>query len=591
MKNYILIGALFCCVQLSAQNVGIGTTTPQARLHVADSSVVFDGGPLWYLPLPAGNTPVTGAGVRMLWYPGKAAFRTGAVSGDLWNKDSIGKYSFASGLDVKAKGDYAAAFGVNNNALDWYTFAAGGENTAAAAGAIGMGVFNTSRNMFSVSIGNNLISKSVGSAVLGSYNDTADTQRPVGSSDVGDRIFQVGNGNAFTRSNALTVLRNGNTGIGVANPAARLHINKSAVFTGGLWYLPDAAGNPPVENEGVRMMWYADKAAFRTGAVSSNAWNKDEIGEYSFAAGLDSKAKGNYSAAIGVNNNSLDWYSFSAGNSNTATGVSAVAIGNNNKSRNTNAVAIGNDLITKTVNGISIGSFNDTADLQPPTGTAFITDRIFQIGNGSGFGRSNAITVLRNGNMGIGTVNPAKPISFPPALGEKILLYPGTTGEVGIGVYGNELRLHCDNAGSMVSFGTQDNAGNFTQAGRFQISGGYALYVNGSIWANGTTYASDQRFKQNITAIESPLQKLLQLNGVEYEMNDAAFPANNFKSGRQIGLLAQNVEKIIPEAVNELDGYKGVDYAKLVPLLIESIKEQQRQLDEQKKMIDALLKK
>ena len=76
------------------------------------------------------------------------------------------------------------------------------------------------------------------------------------------------------------------------------------------------------------------------------------------------------------------------------------------------------------------------------------------------------------------------------------------------------------------------------------------------------------------------------------------FAKNHFMPGRQMGLLAQNVEKIVPEAVNEKDGYKGVDYARLVPLLIESIKEQnkkieeqQKQIDEQRKMIEELLKK
>jgi trimeric autotransporter adhesin len=60
---------------------------------------------------------------------------------------------------------------------------------------------------------------------------------------------------------------------------------------------------------------------------------------------------------------------------------------------------------------------------------------------------------------------------------------------------------------------------------------------------------------------------------VEYEMKTDGFPKNYSQPGRQIGLLAQNVEKVIPEAVNEKDGYKGVDYARLVPLLIEVIKE------------------
>lgn len=74
-----------------------------------------------------------------------------------------------------------------------------------------------------------------------------------------------------------------------------------------------------------------------------------------------------------------------------------------------------------------------------------------------------------------------------------------------------------------------------------------------------------------------PLQKLMQIKGVEYEMKTTGFDTYHFNPGRQMGLLAQNVETIVPEAVNEKDGYKGVDYARLVPLLIEAIKEQQLQ--------------
>ena len=200
-----------------------------------------------------------------------------------------------------------------------------------------------------------------------------------------------------------------------------------------------------------------------------------------------------------------------------------------------------------------------------------------------GYGGSSSFTermrIKGNGNIGIGTNNPTKPLSFPPSLGEKILLYPGGAGEVGIGVYGNELRLHADNPGAKVSFGTQDNAGVFTENAKAERNGSFAFSVLGNLWVNGTTYTSDERFKKNISDIQSPLQKLLQLRGVEYEMNSKEFPKMYFTNGRQIGLLAQNVEKIVPEAVNEKDGYKGVDYARLVPLLIESIKEQQKKIE------------
>ncbi len=647
-------------VILKNGNTGIGTSTPQARLHVADSSVLFSAS--GDIPVTPGLTPVQGGGRRMMWYPDKAAFRVGYVNNTGWDNSNIGNYSVALGRDNVAYGSSSVAMGVNTGAIGNFSTAMGGSTvasgtsstamggltTASANYSTAMGFTTTASGWYSTAMGFTTTAMAAGSVSIGYLNDISDSPSP-GFPASTDRIFQIGNGiSVGSRSNALTVLRNsnmgisttnprfplsfntnngdkislyddgnpsqlhfgfgifsnqllqvhsatagddiafgygnsasfsermrikgnGNAGIGTATPAARLHVADSSVLFTAPANLPVTPGNTPVSGAGNRMMWYADKASFRVGNIINDSWDKDKIGNMSFAAGSNTQASGITSAAFGN-------FAFATGDISTA---------------------IGNSVFAKAKMATSLGTYNDNTDAPNPAVEAS-TDRIFQIGNGSGnLSRSNALTILRNGNMGMaGVINPVKPLSFPASLGEKILLYPGGAGEVGIGVYGNELRLHCDNPGSMVSFGTQDNFGVFTQAGRFQISAPYALYVNGSIWANGTTYASDERFKQNITAIQSALQKLLQINGVEYEMRADEFPKNHFQGNRQIGLLAQNVEKIIPEAVNEIDGYKGVDYARLVPLLIEAIKEQnkkmevqQNQIDEQRKMIEQLLKK
>src|SRR5258706_12892879 len=88
--------------------VGINTTSPMAMLHVKDSSVVFTGPSV--IPQP-GNTPVTGAGTRMMWFANRAAFRAGAVSLTQWDTDSTGIYSVAMGLNVKAKGRASKSLG------------------------------------------------------------------------------------------------------------------------------------------------------------------------------------------------------------------------------------------------------------------------------------------------------------------------------------------------------------------------------------------------------------------------------------------------------------------------------------------------
>jgi hypothetical protein len=190
------------------------------------------------------------------------------------------------------------------------------------------------------------------------------------------------------------------------------------------------------------------------------------------------------------------------------------------------------------------------------------------------------LSITNNGNVGIGTTTPVVPLQFSNnSFGTKISLYQGAFGHVGMGVYSGELRLQNDFPNGKVSMGVLETTGAYTELAKAERNGAFAFSVLGSLWVNGTTYASDERFKQNITAIQLPLQKLLQLNGVEYEMRVSEFAKNHFQTGRQMGLIAQNVEKVVPDAVQEKDGYKGVDYAKLVPLLIESIKAQQQQIE------------
>lgn len=85
--------------------------------------------------------------------------------------------------------------------------------------------------------------------------------------------------------------------------------------------------------------------------------------------------------------------------------------------------------------------------------------------------------------------------------------------------------------------------------------------------------SSDERLKKNIHTIQNPLEKVTSLRGVTFD-----FKENDKK---QIGVIAQEVEKIIPEVVQERpDGYKGVQYENLVALLIEAVKEQQKQINE-----------
>ena len=82
-------------------------------------------------------------------------------------------------------------------------------------------------------------------------------------------------------------------------------------------------------------------------------------------------------------------------------------------------------------------------------------------------------------------------------------------------------------------------------------------------------WSSDERLKDNITPIDDPLAKVLTISGNTFDWND-----KSNKSGHDVGLIAQEIEKVLPEAVVTRDnGYLAVDYHKVVPLLVEAIKE------------------
>jgi len=114
-----------------------------------------------------------------------------------------------------------------------------------------------------------------------------------------------------------------------------------------------------------------------------------------------------------------------------------------------------------------------------------------------------------------------------------------------------------------------------TYRDRFLVNGETGnVVVAGNITANVTLLSSARRFKQNITPLDSSLSKINSLQGVTYTWDSASFPTRNFPSGQQIGLIAQDVEKILPQLVHtDADGYKSLSYDKLTAVLIEAVKE------------------
>lgn len=127
-----------------------------------------------------------------------------------------------------------------------------------------------------------------------------------------------------------------------------------------------------------------------------------------------------------------------------------------------------------------------------------------------------------------------------------------------------------------ISFGTQGSgASNPTEQMKLGSDGN--LTVTGEV-----TALSDAKLKKNVKTIDDALNKVLQLRGVEFDRIDI--------ETHQIGVIAQEIEQILPEVVHGTDT-KSVSYANIVPVLIEAIKEQQKQIDAQAKQIEELIKR
>jgi hypothetical protein len=100
--------------------------------------------------------------------------------------------------------------------------------------------------------------------------------------------------------------------------------------------------------------------------------------------------------------------------------------------------------------------------------------------------------------------------------------------------------------------------------------------------------SSDKRFKTNITLITNALEKITQIGGYKFDWIENS-EHHGFK-GHDVGVIAQEIEAIMPEIVSTRDsGYKAVKYEKIVPLLIESIKEQQQQINNLQEQINKLI--
>lgn len=329
---------------------------------------------------------------------------------------------------------------------------------------------------------------------------------------------------------------------------------------------------------------YLSKGSFAAG------FNSNAKGYRSLALGQVSTALGNLSVAIGSYNYARGGDSYSIGKSNNSVGENSFALGFNNESYGYESIALGSESVTRgsfsytlgfrltarAAGAVSVGIANDTSDKVSEFESQ--SDRIFQVGNGSFTFRRNAMTVLRNGNIGIGMTTPNAQLQLANTVANrKLVLFENANDNLeyfGFGINDYALRYNVTSGSSHIFYCTSTPV--------FTINNVGNALLRGTLTQN-----SDARLKTNITRIDASLAKISRLNGYHYNWIDTTR-----SSDLQIGLLAQEVQALFPELVEEdKEGNLSVNYIGLTPVLIESIKELNHKIENQQKQIDELIKR
>jgi hypothetical protein len=475
---------------------------------------------------------------------------------------SMGFGTVASGISSTAMGSGTTASGAGSTSMGNSTNASGELSTA-------MGQFTEASGGYSTAMGYFTTAFSFAETAVGQFN-TSYTPENIGGSNFfpNDRLFVMGNGVLDNPSDALIVLKNG-TITAPSFDIAEITNDKALITkeyaeanftTNGLEKINEGngdgwrliGGNP--SNYGNIGGHSVD---FSLSDVSSQTYGA--TGDYSIATGFLNKASGAYSTAMGRETIAAGGQAVSTGFRSRALGNQSTALGYITTAQGSYSTAMGYNTTANSSNSTAMGRYN----VGGGSTTSWVSsDPLFEIGNGSSNAiRSNALTVLKNGNIGIGTSNP-----------EELLHVDGI---VRIGTEFIE-----DTGFNLLSF----DASLVPAADNFMSLGTSDFRWSTVFSTNGTINTSDRREKKNIKDLNYGLAEVLEMQPVSFNWKDKNNP------DLKLGLIAQDLQALIPEVVishtletNETTGQitkkevdrLGVYYSDLVPVLINAIQEQQ----------------
>lgn len=326
----------------------------------------------------------------------------------------------------------------------------------------------------------------------------------------------------------MVIDKDGNMGINNPNPTAKLQVNGTVRITDG------------TQGDGKVLTSGSDGTASWTTLVD----NVDDA---------DADPTNEYNTSVALNDTNL---AITDAGSTITTDLSDLQDSDWLKVDGMVSTAINEDIYTNGKVGIGTTSINDLVHLY--SGGNGTRIRAENSGNGwAGMVAKNTQREIFVGIQGAFDANPGEFHIYDNTAGARRLVIDAA-GEIGIGRNNPSVKLD----------------------------------VNGSVNCTGGTCSSDVRWKRDITTLDNTLVNISKLRGVSYFWRNSEFPNRDFDKDKQIGVIAQEVEKVYPELIHtDNEGFKSMDYMSLSAVLLEATKQQQIILEKQQEEIDMLKNK
>jgi hypothetical protein len=372
------------------------------------------------------------------------------------------------------------------------------------------------------------------------------------------------------------VLTQNSTGLGAlgwGSFAANVY-NRASGVGSAVFGFNNIAGPSDIESNGIT----GDNIGQAVFGYGSRA-----TGNVSFASGRRNTASGSHSVAMGHFNYATGDTTIALGKENWAEGASTVAIGFKNRAAGAGSVALGQENLAWGTTNFTAGYQNVAGDINATVGAAGSATAM-----GTGTTASGRSSFSANKNT-IATNQASAALGLSTTADNFGMLAIGVNNASGIG----DTSIDPDNYGGyyyadgqytgappgvafVIGNGDVDTSNGLAGS---NPSNAFIVNYDGSATLSGDlTINSDARLKSNIISLGSTLAKLLMIDGKSYTMKTN-------ESESKIGLLAQDVQKAFPELVkttNDSDKTLSVNYQGLIPVLINAIKEQQKQIKQLK---------